>query len=57
VSAGPQLPQGYVLHAFDRVESTNDEARRLAEQGAPAGAVVVAAEQVKGRGRHGRTWA
>jgi BirA family transcriptional regulator, biotin operon repressor / biotin---[acetyl-CoA-carboxylase] ligase len=57
VSIGPRLPQGYVLHAFDRVESTNDEARRLAEQGAAAGAVVVAAEQVKGRGRHGRAWA
>ena len=57
MSAGPQLPHGYVLHALDRVESTNDEARRLAEQGAAAGAVVVAAEQVKGRGRHGRAWA
>jgi BirA family transcriptional regulator, biotin operon repressor / biotin---[acetyl-CoA-carboxylase] ligase len=57
VSTGPQLPPGYVVHAFDRVESTNDEARRLAEQGAAAGAVVVAAEQVKGRGRHGRAWA
>jgi BirA family biotin operon repressor/biotin-[acetyl-CoA-carboxylase] ligase len=56
VSTGPQLPDGYVLHAFDRVESTNDEARRLAERGAAAGAVVVAAEQVKGRGRHGRAW-
>jgi BirA family biotin operon repressor/biotin-[acetyl-CoA-carboxylase] ligase len=57
VSSGPRLPHGYVLHAFDRVESTNDEARRLAEQGAPAGAVVLAAEQVRGRGRHGRAWA
>jgi BirA family biotin operon repressor/biotin-[acetyl-CoA-carboxylase] ligase len=57
VSTEPQLPQGYVLHAFDRVESTNDEARRLAEQGAAAGVVVVATEQVKGRGRHGRAWA
>jgi BirA family transcriptional regulator, biotin operon repressor / biotin---[acetyl-CoA-carboxylase] ligase len=56
VSAGPELPRGYVLHAFDRVESTNDEARQLAEQGAAAGVVVVAAEQVKGRGRHGRGW-
>ena len=56
MTTGPQLPPGYVLHALDRVESTNDEARRLAEQGAPAGAVVVAAEQVKGRGRHGRGW-
>lgn len=57
MTTGPQLPHGYVLHAFDRVESTNDEARRLAEQGAAAGAVVVADEQLKGRGRHGRAWA
>jgi BirA family biotin operon repressor/biotin-[acetyl-CoA-carboxylase] ligase len=56
VTTGPQLPEGYVLHAFDRLESTNDEARRLAEQGAAAGAVVVAGEQLKGRGRHGRAW-
>jgi BirA family transcriptional regulator, biotin operon repressor / biotin---[acetyl-CoA-carboxylase] ligase len=57
VTTEPQLPHGYLLHAFDRVESTNDEARRLAEQGAAAGAVVVADEQLKGRGRHGRAWA
>jgi BirA family biotin operon repressor/biotin-[acetyl-CoA-carboxylase] ligase len=57
VTTGPGLPEGYVLHAFDRLESTNDEARRLAEQGAAAGAVVVATEQLKGRGRHGRAWA
>ena len=57
MTIGPQLPPGYVLHAFDRLESTNDEARRLAEQGAAAGAVVVAGEQIKGRGRHGRAWA
>ena len=50
------LPPGYVLHAFDRVGSTNDEARRLAEQGTEAGAVVVAKEQLRGRGRHGRVW-
>jgi BirA family biotin operon repressor/biotin-[acetyl-CoA-carboxylase] ligase len=53
---GQQLPAGYTLHAFDRVESTNDEARKMAEQGAPAGTVVVAREQTRGRGRHGRTW-
>jgi BirA family transcriptional regulator, biotin operon repressor / biotin---[acetyl-CoA-carboxylase] ligase len=56
VTTGPRLPHGYVLHAFDRLESTNDEARRLAEQGAAAGTVVVAREQLKGRGRHGRAW-
>ena len=42
------LPPGYLLRAFDRVESTNDEARRLAEQGAAAGVVVVADQQLKG---------
>jgi BirA family biotin operon repressor/biotin-[acetyl-CoA-carboxylase] ligase len=56
VNAGPLLPPGYVLRAFDRVESTNDEAKRLAEQGAAAGVVVVARQQLKGRGRHGRFW-
>ena len=33
-----------------------DEARRLAEQGAPNGAVVIAGEQRSGRGRLGRSW-
>jgi BirA family transcriptional regulator, biotin operon repressor / biotin---[acetyl-CoA-carboxylase] ligase len=56
VSFEPRLPPGYVLHAFDRLGSTNDEARRLAEQGAAGGAVVVANEQLKGRGRYGRVW-
>jgi BirA family biotin operon repressor/biotin-[acetyl-CoA-carboxylase] ligase len=38
------------------VGSTNDEAARLAAQGAPAGTAVVAAEQRAGRGRQGRPW-
>jgi BirA family transcriptional regulator, biotin operon repressor / biotin---[acetyl-CoA-carboxylase] ligase len=36
--------------------STNDRARALAEEGAPHGALVTAAEQSAGRGRQGRTW-
>lgn len=36
--------------------STNDDARRLAEQGAAEGTVVVAARQQAGRGRFGRSW-
>lgn len=39
-----------------RAGSTNDEARRLAEAGAPSGTVVTADEQDAGRGRHGRAW-
>jgi BirA family biotin operon repressor/biotin-[acetyl-CoA-carboxylase] ligase len=36
--------------------STNDDAKRLARSGAPAGTLVVAARQTGGRGRLGRTW-
>lgn len=39
------------------VSSTNDEARRLAEEEAPRGAIVIAGEQTRGRGRGGRSWA
>ncbi len=41
---------------FKRVDSTNDIALEWLHQGAPAGAVVVADEQIKGRGRLGRMW-
>lgn len=51
-----RLPPGFVLHAFDTVGSTNDEARRLAEAGAAEGQVVFAKEQTRGRGRYGRHW-
>ncbi|MFQ5408094.1 MAG: biotin--[acetyl-CoA-carboxylase] ligase [Anaerolineales bacterium] len=50
------LPLGTPLHYFERIGSTNDEARRLAENGAPEGTLVVADEQTAGRGRAGRTW-
>ncbi len=38
------------------IPSTQDEAHRLGEAGAPGGAVVLADEQTAGRGRLGRTW-
>jgi BirA family biotin operon repressor/biotin-[acetyl-CoA-carboxylase] ligase len=41
---------------FDRVASTLDVVHEIAEQGAPAGTVVLADEQAEGRGRHGRRW-
>lgn len=47
---------GCEIHSFKIVTSTNDVARRLAEDGAPDGAVVVAEEQTHGKGRMGRKW-
>lgn len=45
------------VHLYDSVGSTNDVARRLAEEeDAPAGTVVLAREQTEGRGREGRRW-
>jgi BirA family biotin operon repressor/biotin-[acetyl-CoA-carboxylase] ligase len=41
---------------FDEVGSTNDEARRLAREGAPEWTVVAAGHQTAGRGRMGRSW-
>ena len=48
---------GRPVHAFASVGSTNDEARRLAEdEETSAGTIVVAGEQTAGRGRGGRRW-
>lgn len=44
-----------VLH-YEKIGSTNDEARRLAAEGAEHGTVVHADEQTAGRGRLSRTW-
>src|SRR5690606_37670915 len=40
----------------DSTGSTNADLARLAGEGAPEGTVLVAEEQVSGRGRLGRTW-
>ena len=48
---------GYRLRALDATESTNDDALRAAREGEPGGLWVVAAQQLSGRGRHGRHWA
>lgn len=55
-AAAPSLPPFFSLIALDSVGSTNDEARRLAEEGAAHGTIVWAGEQTKGRGRQGRNW-
>ena len=47
---------GSEFHYFSEIGSTNTYARRLAEQGAREGEVVIADSQTDGRGRLGRHW-
>jgi BirA family biotin operon repressor/biotin-[acetyl-CoA-carboxylase] ligase len=47
---------GSEIYVFNRVESTNDTAKELANKGCREGAVVIAGSQSKGRGRLGRKW-
>ena len=44
------------VHYYQKTESTNVIAKNLAAEGAEEGTVVITDEQVKGRGRLGRTW-
>ena len=55
-SALPVGDFGQVLHFHKRIGSTNDEAKRLANEGAPHGTLIIADEQTEGRGRAGRRW-
>ncbi len=47
---------GKKLILLDEVDSTNEEVKRLAAQGAEDGTVVAAEHQTSGRGRFGRVW-
>jgi BirA family biotin operon repressor/biotin-[acetyl-CoA-carboxylase] ligase len=47
---------GQRVMVYSRIGSTNDEAKRLAEAGASEGTLVIADEQMTGRGRLQRTW-
>jgi BirA family biotin operon repressor/biotin-[acetyl-CoA-carboxylase] ligase len=47
---------GQTLYYQEEVDSTNLWARRLAEQGALEGTVVIAESQTQGKGRLGRSW-
>ena len=49
------LPLG-LLRYFDNIGSTNDEALRWADEGAPHLSLVAAGEQTSGKGRMGRRW-
>jgi BirA family biotin operon repressor/biotin-[acetyl-CoA-carboxylase] ligase len=48
---------GRTLHLLTHTASTNDDAKALAQRGAPEGTVVLAEHQTQGRGRHGRCFA
>jgi BirA family transcriptional regulator, biotin operon repressor / biotin---[acetyl-CoA-carboxylase] ligase len=52
--AGQRL--GHTIVFLPETGSTNDEARRLAEQGHPEGVVVITDHQTHGRGRRGAEW-
>ncbi|MGN0360444.1 MAG: biotin--[acetyl-CoA-carboxylase] ligase [Hominisplanchenecus sp.] len=47
---------GQEIAYFSTVDSTNNQAKRMAEEGAPHGTLVIADEQTGGRGRRGRSW-
>jgi len=47
---------GATIHHYDVVDSTQIIAKQLAEDGASEGTVVLAEQQVKGKGRLGRHW-
>jgi len=47
---------GGKFHYFQEIDSTNNQGRLLAQQGAPEGTVIIAEQQSAGRGRLGRNW-
>ena len=59
-AAGPIAARGMTLGTplviAEETESTNDDAKRGAREGAPHGALWIAEAQSSGRGRQGRTW-
>lgn len=47
---------GKEIHYFKEIDSTNDVAKELAEEGAEEGTIVIAETQRRGKGRHGKKW-
>ncbi|MCO7176170.1 biotin--[acetyl-CoA-carboxylase] ligase [Sporolactobacillus kofuensis] len=47
---------GQMIYFFDKIGSTQKEALRIADEGAPDGTLVLTNEQTQGRGRLGHTW-
>ena len=50
------LPDPFRLLWREKVCSTNDELRALAEKGTTEGLILIADEQTAGRGRRGAAW-
>ena len=50
------LPENFELVYLERVDSTNEKAKRRAQEGAAHGTVIWARAQSAGKGRRGRTW-
>ncbi|HJU20453.1 MAG TPA: biotin--[acetyl-CoA-carboxylase] ligase [Stellaceae bacterium] len=55
-AGAPHLPPGYRLARYGAIDSTNEEAKRLARAGAADRTIVWALQQSAGRGRRGRPW-
>ena len=51
-----ECPWRDTLHWYHTTESTNNDAKAMASQGAPHGTVIMAGTQTGGRGRMGRTF-
>ena len=51
-----KLPEGHRIIHFERIDSTNSEARRLVEAGESGPLWIWSDEQTGGHGRHGHTW-
>jgi BirA family biotin operon repressor/biotin-[acetyl-CoA-carboxylase] ligase len=49
-------PEGYALRHLPELDSTNEEARRLAATGERGPLWIMADRQTKGRGRRGKSW-
>ena len=56
MTASPVWPDGYALKHFEVIDSTNEEARRLALAGERGPVWIAADRQSAGRGRRGRNW-
>lgn len=48
---------GRIIHIRNQTNSTNDIAKQLGRDGSPEGTVVLAEQQLRGRGRQGRNFA